>query len=682
MTAGCCGVHAWAVPTGAEPTTVNPPGSVASGGRGVWLWTVAAAIAVLSLPFAVWLNVLAGVPLLSHASGLQPDAVFVATYAVVGLVLVHRVHGNRIGPLLCTIAVFEGAAGLATAYAAYGLGGRVLPFQDAVFKLSGPLFVISFVAFAVWLPLLFPTGRVAARPFVIVVWAGALAIVAISAAMISLASWPASSFFDGHTIPTFASTGFRVSDDLQQTLPWIALALIGFRYFTADATGRRQLRWFAIAALSIAATTINAIGSMPGWYDIPGQVPWIPLAIAIAIWHDGLYDIGVLVRRSLVYGALLAMVFAIYVAVVELAAVTLDVRGIAPSLVATAIVALTVQPARMRLEEVAERLVYGGRRDPQVALADVTERLRSSDIDQILPALCGAVVEGARVPGAEIVLPSGAHARVGAMGDTTEGYPLVHGGTDVGLLRIAVQPGERALGRRERTVVTSVLPVVTAAVHASSLAEEVKRSRERLVGAREEERRRLRRDLHDGLGPALAGITLEIQAAQSMLDIDRAGAVQMLQAAEGWARDAITEVRRVVYGLRPPVLDQLGLVRAVEEHAASFDTSPLHITIHTRGQLHALPAATEVATYLITLEALTNVVHHADATSCTIALTASNDVVELEVVDDGGGFMPGAQHGVGLSSMRERAEALGGTLTIAAADPGTRVTARIPLAIS
>jgi signal transduction histidine kinase len=405
------------------------------------------------------------------------------------------------------------------------------------------------------------------------------------------------------------------------------------------------------------------------------------LAIAVAIWHDGLYDLNLLIRRSVVYGLLLAMILAVYVAVVELAAVAFNARGIAPSLIATALVALAVQPTRIRLERYAERIVYGGRRDPRRALVDMGERLRSSNADDMLIALCGAVVEGARVPGAAIVLPSGAQAQVGTVDFVVEEFPLVHTGVPVGCLRVAAHPGERALDRAARTVVTTILPVATAAVHAWSLADEVTQSRQRLVGAREEERRRLRRDLHDGLGPALAGITLEIQAAQSLLDVDRAAAVQMLQSAEGWARDAISEVRRVVYGLRPPALDQLGLVRAIEEHAASLDALPLRISISADGPLRSLPAAAEVAAYLITLEALTNVVHHAKATTCRIALTVTGDEVELEVVDNGQGIAAGAHHGVGLSSMRERAEELGGSVVVGPAAPGTRVEARIPLGV-
>jgi signal transduction histidine kinase len=258
----------------------------------------------------------------------------------------------------------------------------------------------------------------------------------------------------------------------------------------------------------------------------------------------------------------------------------------------------------------------------------------------------------------------------------------MHAGVRVGTLTVGLAPGDEALGRGERAVVDALVPVLAAAVHASSLAVEVQRSRERLVTAREDERRRLRRDLHDGLGPVLAGITMEIQAARTLLDVDEVRAREMLEAAERWAREAVGEVRRVVYGLRPPVLDQLGLVRAVEEHIASLDQhgSRLSVEIRTSGELGGLPAGAEVAAYLIALEALTNVVRHARAAHCSISLSSTADTVELEVIDDGDGFEEQTPFGVGLSSMRERAEELGGVVVVGrGVERGTRVLARIPV---
>ena len=221
------------------------------------------------------------------------------------------------------------------------------------------------------------------------------------------------------------------------------------------------------------------------------------------------------------------------------------------------------------------------------------------------------------------------------------------------------------------------------AAHAMRLTTALQRSRERLVRSREEERRRLRRELHDGLGPALAGMTMQVGAARAVLVAAQDGGVaDVLGGLERQLQSCVGEVRRVVDDLRPAVLDQLGLAGALRSDAAAFVTpgaSGLEITV-TADDLGELPAAVEVATYRIASEALTNAVRHADARRCDITLTA-DQALTVEVTDDGKGLPDDPTPGIGLSSMRERAEELGGTFTATRLMPrGTRIRATIPLA--
>ena len=217
------------------------------------------------------------------------------------------------------------------------------------------------------------------------------------------------------------------------------------------------------------------------------------------------------------------------------------------------------------------------------------------------------------------------------------------------------------------------------AAHAVRLTAELQRARERLVAAREEERRRLRRDLHDGLGPQLASQTLTLSAARKLLRRDPDAAETLLADATAHAQSAITDIRRLVYALRPPALDDLGLVAALREQAAQYQASGVRIAIDAPERLPSLPAAVEVACYRIAQEALTNVVRHAEARTCRVAL-AVGDALCLEVRDDGRGLPPNHCAGVGLTSMRERAEELGGSCTIEPAPGGgTCVRARLPL---
>jgi signal transduction histidine kinase len=219
-------------------------------------------------------------------------------------------------------------------------------------------------------------------------------------------------------------------------------------------------------------------------------------------------------------------------------------------------------------------------------------------------------------------------------------------------------------------------------VHAAGLTTQLQRSRERLVTAREEERRRIRRDLHDGLGPALAGIAMQLDAARRLMRRDQDAAGRLLQDLREQTQAAIADIRRLVYELRPPALDDLGLTGALAQHAASCSVpGGLQVSIDADPGLPALPAAAEVAAYRIATEAVTNVTRHADARTATVKLAAAESVLLVEVTDDGRGISPGHRAGVGLTSMRERAEELGGSFTVAPRPGGGGIaSARLPLA--
>jgi signal transduction histidine kinase len=205
------------------------------------------------------------------------------------------------------------------------------------------------------------------------------------------------------------------------------------------------------------------------------------------------------------------------------------------------------------------------------------------------------------------------------------------------------------------------------------------------VTAREEERRRLRRDLHDGLGPALASQTLKLDAALDLLEADPAQAVHYLREVKAQSQTTVADIRRLVYELRPPALDELGLVGALRAHVQSLSSrNGLRVTVDAPETLPPLSAAVEVAAYRIALEALTNVVKHARARECSIQLTIvawrNKNFLTLEVLDDGLGLAPGASPGVGLASMRERAEELGGICVINNNQPGgLKVLAQLPI---
>jgi signal transduction histidine kinase len=240
----------------------------------------------------------------------------------------------------------------------------------------------------------------------------------------------------------------------------------------------------------------------------------------------------------------------------------------------------------------------------------------------------------------------------------------------------------RAFTPAEQRLLADIAHQAGVAAHAVRLTADLQRSRERLVSALEEERRRLRRDLHDGLGPQLASQTLTLTAARQLLQQRPAEADALLAEAIKHAQAAVSDIRQVVYDLRPPALDDLGLAGALHAQVAQFEASGIRFTLSVPETLPPLPAAVEVACYRIAQEALTNVVKHAHAQNCALSLTlaAEADTLMLEVVDDGGGLPAERPAGVGLNSMRERAAELGGQCSI---EPrpggGTRVLARLPI---
>jgi signal transduction histidine kinase len=220
-----------------------------------------------------------------------------------------------------------------------------------------------------------------------------------------------------------------------------------------------------------------------------------------------------------------------------------------------------------------------------------------------------------------------------------------------------------------------------AAAHAVKLTADLQRSRQQLVTTREEERRRLRRDLHDGLGPHLASQTLTIEAIDKLLDRDPATARDLLGHLKTQAQTAIADIRRLVYELRPPALDELGLEGALGESARQYRSAGWQVSIQAiPSPLPPLPAAVEIAVYRIVREAITNAIHHAQTCCCTVKIEAGAGQMRLTITDDGPGFSPEFRTGVGLNSMRERAEELGGQLALDnQAQGGARVRVWLPL---
>lgn len=482
----------------------------------------------------------------------------------------------------------------------------------------------------------------------------------------------------------------------------IGLSVIGYR--AATPAYRQQVRWATVGG---AAATIVSLLLLMGPQLLVGRplVPWswvgvialpLPIGIAVGILRYRLFDIDVVVNRALVYGgATLGLVATYAVSVSVLGAFLRVGDGFYASLLATGIATVVALPIRDGLQRGVNRVMYGDRDDPYRALARLGQRLEATlDPIEAPNVIVRTVAESMRLPWVALRLgPEDGPLRTIEHGRQPPGepiaVPLVYGAEVVGDLLVAPRSATEPLSVADRALLDALARQAGAPVRALRLTLDLIASRERLVATREEERRRIRRDLHDGLGPSLAAIGMRAEVAADLVGKDPAAAERLLVDLRGEVRGALGDVRRLVDALRPPALDELGLVGALEAQAGRLGPPPV-VDVAAPGPLPDLPAAVEVAAYRIAVEAMTNAARHAGAQRCHVRLQAATTgnaagdaairALELEVTDDGVGLGAGATPGIGLVSMRERAAEVGGSCTIESArGGGTRVFARLPL---
>ena len=480
-----------------------------------------------------------------------------------------------------------------------------------------------------------------------------------------------------------------------------SLALAGtaqiYRYRTqTDAVQRQQMKWvvfgfgaYIILLLPVSAGTLGGSSIWGPVIALLGQLlaQWlIPLTIGFSILRYRLWDIDLLINRTLVYGVLTALVISVYVITVGTLGGFFRQEGNALiAALATGLIALLFEPLRRRLQRGVNRLMYGEQDDPVALLRNLGTRLEEiATPETTLVSFVETLAHSLKLPyvaiWSEVSGISGEPLAVyGTATTDSVNLPLSYQGEKVGQLQVGLRRKGETFASREQQLLATVAQQLGTAVHALRLTADLQQSRERLVTAREEERLRIRRDLHDGLGPQLASLTLKLDAARNLLKQDAQKVEPLLVELREQAQAAVMDIRELVYGLRPPALDQLGLVSALQEYAAAHSHNGLYITVTAPQPVQNLAAAAEVALYRIASEAITNVVRHAGATHCQVHLTLNNSL-NLEVRDDGQGFSPGHKTGVGLASMQERAAELGGIFVVdSQPGKGTVIRVQLPL---
>jgi signal transduction histidine kinase len=485
---------------------------------------------------------------------------------------------------------------------------------------------------------------------------------------------------------------------------WVLAGVIAlvFQYRSSGTLQRQQIRWIVWgAAASVAGLLLQILplafdmsASMRVFYDFIlyplGQIfkACLPLAIAFAILRYRLWNIEIVVNRLLVYGSLTVLTMLGYLGTVfVLQAIFTGLSNPIVSFFATGVVAILFEPIRRRLQRLVNRWMYGERDDPYAVLSRLAGTLENTpSTTDMLPTIARTISQALKIPYAAILLDQDGEEKLAASFGLRENnllsFPLVYQGEDIGRLQLAHRaPGEQ-FSAADLRLIENIARQAGAAAQTVRLNTELIRSRARIVTEREEERLRIRRDLHDELGPILASQVFKLAATRQVIRPQPEKAEKLVDEIIQQSQQTVSEIRRLVHGLRPPVLDQLGLVEAVRDLTRHQGGEMAYDIKAPPDGLPQLAPAVEVNAYRIVLEALNNVNKHANASHCFVGFAIEPNVLALQIRDDGVGLPSDYRAGIGLRSMRSRAEEIGGQLTFeAAASHGTCIIARLPLSI-
>ena len=479
-------------------------------------------------------------------------------------------------------------------------------------------------------------------------------------------------------IGTFLALDLSVSTTLA-SITGIALIAHGWWVLeTGTDDDREATLWLAFAALTIGVVfgllvlEFRAPGAIAGAFLLTAVGPFM----VVGVRRPGLTDVRALVVKTVAIGVVALLYISMFIAVLA----CLELAGHAdpsPGVLAFlgVLLATGVHPLRVVLRGLIDELLFGDRPDPLVAATQVADQIG----DDPLLAL-RAIREALMLPYASISADGEELATSGTSVTDTRRFPLSLGSDDIGEIVVGLRPGDLTLSAGDEQVLRIAAPLLAQTLRARLLTNDLRESRAAAIAAIEEERRRLRRDLHDGLGPTFSGIAFTADAARNTIASDPATADALLLRLRADAVAAVSDIRRLVYDMRPPALDELGLVPAIRQQVASLQTPQGH-AMHVRveaSDLPPLPAAVETAAFRIAIEAALNSARHSGTEQAWVQIQHQDGCLEVSVRDTGStpdSWVPG----VGLSSMRERAAEVGGKIQVTTNQEGSLIRAVLPL---
>jgi signal transduction histidine kinase len=645
------------------------------------------------------------------------NGVFVGIFmamGAVGALVIGRQRRNAVGWILLTLSGTAGLAFFASEYANHGtfadpgsLPGMAWAWWVADFMWVGLLSLPT-----TFLLLLFPDGRVPSsrwRPFLWIVTAFVVTATLVFA--LDPMTYAGKRFENPLGIEALRPVA-RMFDGpgyfLLLALAVVSASSLVQRFRRAGRQQRQQIKWFGFAvSILVLYFLIDALFTalkLPRgfWLNTAGAViafGSLPVGIGIGILRHRLYDIDVVINRTVLFGILAAVITAIYVGIVIGVGSLVGGRGnLFLSIVATAVVAVAFQPVQARARHFANRLVYGKRATPYEVLSTFSDHLGEAySSEDILPRIARMIGEATGAERATVWVRVGPEFRPSASWPEAEerGAPIRSEGSELP----AFPDGERAFAVRHQGELLGALSVLTSrreplaetqerlledlagqaglVLRNVRLIEELRASRQRLVAAQDEERRRLERNIHDGAQQQLVALAVKIRLARTMAGRDVEKAQGLLDQLQGETQDALENLRDLARGIYPPLLADKGLAAALEAQARKV---PFPVTVEPNG-VGRYPAEAEATAYFCVLEALQNAAKYAEASSAVVRLGQSDDYLVFAVADDGLGFDAATTpRGSGLQNMADRLEAIGGSVEVASSPGrGTTITGRIPV---
>jgi signal transduction histidine kinase len=634
----------------------------------------------------------------------------VVAFGLVGGLVAARRPQNPIGWIFCAAALSFSLSSFASRWSEYALHHHrgTFPLGHAATWLTTWSWNPGILLLFTFLLLLFPDGHLPSRRWRPFAWLAGVAVV-LGTVPVAITGWPLSDRLlanIGDNAPAAAPTSFKVAYNIQIGGILIAFVLglvcalsLILRIRRASGDQREQLKWFAFAAAILVSTVIATSPLL----NAPGIVaslsfPLLPIASAVAILKYRLYDIDVVINKTVVFTALVAFATAVYLTiVVGIGSVIGRTNNVVLSILATAVVAVAFQPLRSRARRLANRLVYGKRATPYEVLSEFSDRVGGSfATDDVLPRAAQLLGQGTGASRAEVwlrvgdevslaaVWPEGdpadrtlalARGELPPMDDASLAVPVRHRGELLGALSVT-KPANEPLTPAERGLVTDLASQAGLVLRNVALIAELRASRQRLVRAQDEERRRLERNLHDGAQQQLVALAVKVRLAQSLVGREDDQARDMLGEVQTASQAALEDLRDLARGIYPPVLADRGLAAALDAQARK---SPISVSIDPNGS-GRYSQDVESAVYFCVLEALNNVAKYAEASRVTVHLSERDGNLRFEVTDDGRGFDSTASTGTGLRGMADRMDAIGGRLHVAS-EPGrgTTVVGEVPV---